>query len=154
MDDTDLAILKTVQRAFPLSTRPYDVLARQLGLAADAVHRRVSALRRTGVIRRIGPLFSSRKLGFRGHLVAARVEPDAVDDLAALLEEHDEVTHNYLRSGPLNVWFTVTLCETDDLERILGEVRSARGVTAVVTFPTRKIFKLDASFEVGDNDAG
>ncbi|HUW59029.1 MAG TPA: AsnC family transcriptional regulator [Planctomycetota bacterium] len=152
MDDTDLVILKTVQKAFPLSTRPYDVLAQELGLSADEVHRRVSVLRRTGVIRRIGPLFDSRHLGFRGHLVAARVEPDAVNDLAALLDRHDGVTHNYLRSGPLNVWFTVTLKETDDLERVLAEVRAEPGVGEVVTFPTRKVFKLDASFTVRDND--
>ena len=152
MDDTDLAILRTVQQAFPLSAHPYDVLARELGLPADAVHRRLSTLKRDGVIRRIGPLFSSRKLGLHGHLVAARVEPDAVDTVATLLEGHDEVTHNYLRSGQLNVWFTVVVHERDDLERILDEVRAVRGVTEVVTLATRKVFKLDASFTVGNND--
>lgn len=101
---------------------------------------------------RIGPLFSPRKLGLRGHLVAARVEPEAVDTVATLLEGHDEVTHNYLRSGQLNVWFTVVVHERDDLERILDEVRAVRGVTEVVTLATRKIFKLDASFTVGNND--
>ena len=154
MDDTDLAILKTIQKQFPLASRPYDVLAAGLGLPADEVFERVRALRRAGVIRRIGPLFDSRKLGFRGHLVAAQVDPGAVEAVAGLLERRDEVTHNYLRTGRFNVWFTVVLPRDGDIDRILDEVRSIRGVAEVVTFPSRKIFKLDASFQLSDNSDG
>ena len=154
VDDPDLAILRTVQGRFPLVRRPYRELGRELGLSEDDVHRRVSALRRSGVIRRLGPLFSSRTLGLTGRLVAARCAPDAVDRLARLLDGHDEITHNYLRTGPLNVWCTLVLPEGDDPERILAEVRGCPGVDAVHAFRTVKIFKLDASFPVGDNDDG
>lgn len=153
MDDIDLTILRTVQKRFPQAPRPYEVLARELGMCADEVHGRISALRRHGVIRRLGPLFDSRKLGHRGHLVAARAEPDAVQSLADLLDRRPEVTHNYLRAGHFNVWFTVVIPEENDVGRILHEVRAVPGVREVVVLPTRKIFKLDASFEVRDNGA-
>jgi len=149
VDPHDRVILNAVQQNLPLTPRPYDVLGRELDLPEDEVHRRVVALRETGTIRRLGPLFSARKLGRRGHLVAARVRDDAVERVAGLLDAHDEVTHNYLRSGPLNVWFTVMLDEEDDLERILAEVRSCEGVSAVETFTSLRTFKLDASFRVG-----
>ena len=154
MDKLDLTILRTIQQEFPLTPRPYEVLARKLSVPVEELFGRVRELRRRGVVRRIGVLFDSRKLGFRGHLVAARVEPDAVDAVAGLLDRRDEVTHNYLRTGRFNVWFTVMLPEDGDIERMLEEVRSIRGVAEVVTFPTRRIFKLDASFRVRDNVDG
>jgi DNA-binding Lrp family transcriptional regulator len=117
-------------------------------MPAHEVFRRVSALRRLGVIRRVGPLFSSRRLGFRAFLVAVRVTPDAVESLAELLRRRPEVTHNYLRDGRFNVWFTVLLAAGDDAERILGELRACPGVSEVRAFATRKVFKLDASFAV------
>jgi len=154
VDASDLSILRAIQKSFPLAPRPYDVLAEDLGIAAEEVYRRVNALRRRGLIRRLGPLFSSRKLGFRGHLLAARVADDAVDRLARLLARRDDVTHNYLRKGTFNVWFTVMLPADGDLGPIRREVEACPGVTAVRSFPTVKMFKLDASFKLGDNTDG
>ena len=154
MDDLDRTILRTVQRRFPLSLGPYRVLGRELGLDPEEVHRRVTALRRSGVIRRLGPLFSPQRLGLSGHLVAARVDDDAVDALAEILDRRDEVTHNYLRTGRLNVWFTVTVRDDAGLDRVLDEVRACRGVAEVHAFTTLRVFKLDASFPLGDNDDG
>jgi len=154
VDARDLVILNAVQNDFPLAPRPYRALARELDVPEDELHRRVTALRADGVIRRLGPLFSAQALGRRGHLVAAQVAPDAVDRLAAVLDAHDEITHNYLRDGDFNVWFTVMLGADDDLERILREVRACAGVSAVETFRSLKTFKLDASFRMGDNADG
>lgn len=154
MDRLDLRILKTIQREFPLEARPYDALSRRLNISADEVFARVSALRRRGVIRRLGPLFSSRRLGLRGHLVAVQVEAHAVDRLAQVLARHHEVTHNYLRDGRFNLWFTLLLGAGDAPERVLAEVRSHPGVSEVLLLPSRKMFKLDASFEFMDNADG
>jgi len=148
VDELDLAILRAVQEEFPLERLPYETLGSVLGMPAHEVFRRVSALRRLGVVRRIGPLFHSRKLDFRGFLVAVRVSPDAVERLAELLRARDEVTHNYLRDGRFNVWFTVLAAKGGDVERILGEVRALPGVSEARAFATRKVFKLDTSFDV------
>ena len=154
MDPLDLAIQEAVQRDFPLESRPFDALARRLNIPAGEIGRRIGELRARGVIRRIGPMFDRRKLGLHGCLVAAKATPEAVDALARLLERRPEVTHNYLRSGPLNLWFTVTLREGESLEPILTEVRATPGVSEVIALPTRKVFKLDASFPLGDNSHG
>jgi DNA-binding Lrp family transcriptional regulator len=146
VDDLDRTILARVQREFPLSEHPFEDLGRALGVAAGEVFRRVSALRRAGVIRRVGPLFDSRRLGFRGTLVAVRCEPDAVDRLASLLDRRDEVTHNYLREGTFNVWFTVLARDEAAVERILREVREVPGVRRVLALPNVRVFKLDTRF--------
>jgi DNA-binding Lrp family transcriptional regulator len=158
VDRLDRAILNAVQREFPLSARPYEALARTLNADAGDVFRRVCRLRREGFIRRIGPLFNTQELGRRGRLVAVHAGPEAIDSLAALLADCPEVTHNYLRrsrgsqSCRFNVWFTVSVDEQDDVERVLKPVRDCPGVSEVRAFLARKVFKLNASFEPGGGD--
>jgi DNA-binding Lrp family transcriptional regulator len=154
VDEPDLAILKAVQKDFPLDERPYDALGHALGMTGEEVHSRVRALLASGVIRRIAPMFDRRALGFGGCLVAAKVSPEAVDAVAKLLEGRPEVTHNYLRTGEFNVWFTVMLREGETPDAVVGEVRSAAGVSEVIALPSRRVFKLDASFPLGDNGRG
>ena len=68
-------ILDVIQDAFPLEERPYQVLADMLnaqGSAGDAsrefteqqVFDAVESLRHSGIIRRLGGIYDSKKLGF------------------------------------------------------------------------------------------
>jgi siroheme decarboxylase len=147
----DRAILKAVQREFPLVVHPYDVLARETGLPADEVRRRLAALRKRGVVRRIVPMLDRARLGLRGVLVAACVDSKALARVTKVLAARPEVTHNYLRGGPVNLWFTATLRRGECVEPLVGEVLAA-GARTVFVLPTQRVFKLDASFDVGPRD--
>ena len=149
MDPRDLVILSIVQREFPLAKRPYDELSRLIGLSAPEIRRRLLALLKRGVVRRIAPMLDRGRLGIRGVLVAARVAPRSVARAAKLLDTRDEVTHNYLRSGPVNLWFTVSLGPGESAEPLIGELLALGGIRSAYVLPTRRGFKLDASFNVG-----
>ena len=84
--------------------------------------------------------------------LAAEVSPDAVDNVANILADRDEVTHNYIRDGRLNVWFTVMLRPDQATDEFLAGIRECAGVSSVHVLPSVKMFKLDASFNLGDND--
>ena len=169
----DRAILNAIQREFPLDPRPYDVLAKRLGIPSGEVRRRLASLRRRGVVRRIAPMLDRSRLGLRGVLVAAKVSEKGVRPLlpvgpkgaahkrgltpfstvTRLLAGRDEVTHSYLRSGPLNLWFTVTLRGGERVDTLIRKLR-ALGVREVVALPTRRVFKLNATFRTEDNARG
>ncbi len=154
MDRRDRAILKAVQREFPLESRPYDALERRVGIPAAEIRRRLAALRRRRVVRRIGPMLDRARLGLRGVLVAAKVAPSAIARVSRVLARRDEVTHSYLRAGRLNLWFTVTLRRGERVEPLLAELLALGGAREIVVLPTRRVFKLDASFDVEDNHRG
>ena len=46
------------------------------------------------------------------------------------------------------------LREGESAEGIVREVRAIRGVSEVIALPSRKVFKLDASFAFKDNTHG
>ena len=148
MDDLDRKILEALQYDFPLSERPFDILAERLGLDADLLWQRVEHMLERGVIRRLGASFDSRKLGRCSTLAAVRVGPEVVDRAAEIIGRYPEVTHSYLRDHEFNIWFTIIAADGERIETILREIRTALslGASDVLNLPMKQMFKLDARF--------
>ena len=64
MNELDQKLLAIIQDGFPLVERPYKVLAETLNVSEQEVFDAVEMLRASGVIRRIGGVYDSKKLGF------------------------------------------------------------------------------------------
>jgi DNA-binding Lrp family transcriptional regulator len=75
MDNTDKQILTAIQADLPVEVRPFDVLAERLNLNAADVVSRVKRMAAEGLIRRVGPVFDSRGLGYVSTVAAATVPP-------------------------------------------------------------------------------
>jgi DNA-binding Lrp family transcriptional regulator len=150
MDDLDHRILDALQYDFPMSERPYDLLAERLGLDPDLLWQRVEALREQGVIRRIGASFDSKRLGYCSTLAALRVPAAVVDRAARIVGGYPEVTHSYLRNHEFNIWFTLIATSDGRIETILREVRQELSLreSDVLNLPMKRVFKLDARFRV------
>jgi len=148
MDDLDRRILDALQHDFPLRERPFDILAQRLGLDPDLLWRRVEAMRKSGVIRRLGASLDSRKLGFRSTLAAVRVPSELVERAAEAIGRHPEVTHSYLRDHEFNIWFTIIAPDEERIDTILREIREELSLepSDVLDLPVKRLFKLDARF--------
>ena len=149
MDELDYRILNVLQNEFPLSERPYEVLAQRLDISGDELWERVQGLVEKGVIRRMGASLDSRKLGYSSTLAAISVPAERVDEAAEVVGRYHEVTHSYLRDDQFNIWFTVIARNNDRIASILEEIRSALSLepATVLNLPVTKLFKLDARFK-------
>jgi DNA-binding Lrp family transcriptional regulator len=148
LDETDRLILNRVQSDFPIASRPYRVIADELGLSEQEVIERLRGLKASGIIRRIGGNFVPDKLGYVSTLCAARVPADQVARFAEAVNRHPGVTHNYLRANPFNVWFTFIAPSREEIEAKLTEIREETGVTEILNLPATHVFKIRAQFEV------
>ncbi len=137
-----------MQHDFPLSERPFDILAQRLGVDPDLLWQRVEAMRKSGVIRRLGASLDSRKLGFPSTLAAVRVPPDLADRAAEAIGRHPEVTHSYLRDHEFNIWFTIIAPDEEKIDTILRAIREELSLEPadVLNLPMKRLFKLDARF--------
>jgi len=147
MDDLDKAILNEIQSHFPVVSRPYEEMGRKVGVPEQEVLARVQAMVDSGVIRRIGANFTSRKLGYTSTLCAASVLPEQVEQFAETVNHYPGVTHNYLRRHRFNVWFTLIAESPERLAEILGEISRVTGIQ-VLSLPAREIFKIKVDFPV------
>jgi len=152
MDELDWRILQALQNDFPLSARPYEIIARKLQIPCEQLWNRVQRLMTKGMIRRIGVSLDSRKLGFCSTLAAVSVKPELVDKATEIIGQFPEVTHSYLRKDDFNIWFTIIATDEERLVEILKEIRTALSIDSsdILDLPVKRLFKLDARFKVRD----
>jgi len=148
MDEKDRKILNILQTRFPLVPEPYDAVGAELGLTGDEVIERVRKLKDEGIIRRIGAVFDSRRLGYASTLCAAKVPEEKMRTFVEVVNGYPGVTHNYRRGHKYNVWFTFIAPDQETLERSLAEIRSRTGIEDVISMPAVKTFKINATFEL------
>lgn len=136
-----VSLLAIIQDAFPLEERPYKVLAEQLDSDEQSVFEAVESLRNSGVIRRIGGVYDSKKLGFISRLCAGKVSD--IDKFAAAVNEIPAITHNYLRSHEYNVWFTVIAESEDEIRKIVDGLCASTDLHDVHVLSATKKFKIN-----------
>lgn len=146
IDEINRAILNSIQSDFPLTPRPYQSIAENLGLTEDDVLSRLTQLKKEGIIRRIGGNFVPEKLGFVSTLCAAKVPENKIDSFAAIVNEFQGVTHNYQRDNEFNIWFTFIAPSMDEIQENLDRIRLETGINEIINLPATKVFKIKAQF--------
>ncbi len=156
VDATDRKLLARVQGDFPLSRHPFAEMGKELGLDEVDVLSRLAALRREGLIRRIGPVLDPEKAGRVGLLAALAAPEDRLEAVASAISACPAVTHNYLRvplngSCPFNLWFTLTAPSQAELAATIGALERATGLP-IATFPVLRKFKIGVRFSLADDE--
>lgn len=145
-DDLDRRILQAIQYDFPVASRPYGEIAARLGVSEEAVLERVRGFQAEGLIRRLGASVNSQKVGYKSTLVALKVAPEGIERVTQLVNGFAGVTHNYLREGEYNMWFTAIAPDEESLTAILAAVAAADGVEELMPLPAKRMFKVSVKF--------
>ena len=148
IDDIDRDILNQIQSDFPITPRPYRTIAEELGLTEDDVLKRISRLKESGIIRRIGGNFTPEKLGFVSTLCAAKVPEEKISQFAEIVNRYPGVTHNYRRDNEYNIWFTFIAPSMENINTSLKQITAETGVTEILNLPATRVFKIRAEFKV------
>lgn len=142
MDEKDREIIRLLQNGFPLEPEPFKALGDKLWIDESGVISRLARMMQDDMIRYVGPFFDSRQFGYVGALAAMEVPAGRVDEVAAILAEHHEITHNYLRDGSPNVWFTIIAKDEARKQAILDDIKSRGNIASIQLFEARKMFKV------------
>lgn len=152
MDSVDQQILNQIQQRFPVSARPYEALGKNLDISEEEAHQRVTRLRKSGMIRRLGGVFDSGRLGYVSTLCAVAVPEEMVEAAASLINPLPGVTHHYLRDHRLNLWFTLIAPSRKHLEETLQhlekQLMEQAAAGPLLNLPSIKTFKIKVQFQV------
>lgn len=146
-DPTERAIINGLQGGFPLRCEPYRAAGADLGLSEGELIEGLQQLVESGRLSRFGPLWNAERLGGAVCLCALAVPADRFDDVAAKVNAHPEVAHNYERTHALNMWFVVSTEQPELIESVVREIEKETGLS-VYRMPKNREFFVGFHVEV------
>jgi DNA-binding Lrp family transcriptional regulator len=144
-------LLPVMESGFPVTATPYETLANKVGSTEDEVLTAVRDLEDRGVVRRVGPIFEPRRLGYHSTLVALMVDEDNVEAAAESVADCAQVIHGHVREGEWNVWFALAAPSADELQAAVLKIAQDAGANDVLNVPAKWVFK--SRVEIGDAEA-
>jgi len=142
MDELERAILNRLQGGFPLCERPFAAAAAPLGASDEALIERIGALLADGTLTRFGPLYDAERLGGAFTLCALEVPRERFDEVAAIVNAHPEVAHNYEREHALNMWFVLATAAREEIPAVIRAIEAETGLR-VLELPRLEEYFVD-----------
>ena len=148
MDTTTRVLLDRIQRSFPIVASPYQTLSEGLGIGEGEVRERLALLKKQNLLRQISAIFNTGALGYRSSLVAMAVPEDKLDPAVAAINTYPGVSHNYLRPGSYNIWFTIAVPPGHSLRETVDGLATSAGEWPTLILPALRKYKLAVVLDV------
>ena len=162
-DELDLRILDALQLDIPLVSRPWEAVAALLDIPEAELLKRLERMSREGIVRGISPIIESRPLGITAAtLVALPVPEEHIREVAGIISQYPEVSHNFQRDHHYSLWFTLSAKNEKTLHEVLQEILERTGFSRddMLDLPTVNKIKIDVRFPLpgirygGSNGSG
>lgn len=158
LNDLEKSVIAAIQGDIDIVPRPYERIARALGIPEEKLLAMLRDLCDRGVIRRFGATLRHQKSGFSANaMVAWKVDADHVEDVGHIMADFDAVTHCYCRP-PADDWpYTLyTMIHTDsetacyEMAAAMAEKTGIRDYTLL--FSRKELKKISMAYFDGDDD--
>jgi len=127
MREIERDIVNRLQGGFPLAPRPFAEAAAALGTDEATLIAALERMLDEGTLTRFGPMYDVEKMGGAFTLCAMRVPQAEVERVAALVNAHPEVAHNYERAHEFNLWFVVAADAREAIAPLLAAIEAETG---------------------------
>jgi len=144
-------IINNSQKGFPLTSQPYKTIAEQLAHVNIVtneleVFQAIDDLNSQEVLSRVGPVFDHKKAG-ASTLAALAVPEKDLDKIAGIVNQFDQVNHNYGREHVYNLWFVVTASDMVALNSTIVNIELLTGLPVLV-LPMEASYHIDLAFSI------
>ena len=146
----DKQLLNNYQQEFPLSPRPYQTIAEQLGVTEEEVLIAYSKLAEKKFIGRIGLIIQPNHIGL-STLIAMAIPDDQLTTTANIVSCFAEVNHNYEREHRFNLWFVLIASNKQHLQTIITEIETQTGFKTM-QLPLLEDYFINLGFQLDLED--
>jgi DNA-binding Lrp family transcriptional regulator len=122
------------------------VIAEELNSSEGEVLSAILKLDEAGILSRIGPVFNHKKAG-SSTLAALAVPAESLDEIAEIVNQFEQVNHNYAREHSYNLWFVVTASDDDALAQVIAKIEQLTGYQVLV-LPMEASYHIDLAFNI------
>ncbi len=148
--DTDVKkeLFFELQKGIEISDKPFSKIAQKTCLSEKEVMKLIDLFYENSLIRRFGVVTNNRKIGFKSILCAASVTENTKSYAEAKLCEQLGITHCYYREHTQNLWFTLTVHDSEYFDKI-NELKEVVRPAKMLIFPAIVHYKTSVIFNLG-----
>ncbi|MCX6345855.1 MAG: AsnC family transcriptional regulator [Armatimonadetes bacterium] len=135
-----------LQQDLPAVERPFDELAKQVGMSVEELLSRGQKLMEQGAMRRFAAVLRHRSAGYKSNaMVCWRGDSDTIARIGPVLADNPSVSHCYERETypewPYGLYTMVHARSEAELEFAIKELSEAAGLTDYLVLHTQKEYK-------------
>ena len=147
LDEMDTQILKLLQQDGRMS---YRKIADMLNTTVTTVTRRVSQMKKAGVIKKFTVLIDPEKVG-KHYSICLFIQldsPSAIKDISSLLSECKDLCYIHHVTGEFEIAAMARCCDREEAARLIEQIGSMKGVIKVIPHSVLKTIKEDLAIEL------
>ena len=156
LSQEDKAAIRELQEDLSLVPRPFDEMARRLGVGTAELFARAAEFQTRKIMRRYSAVLHHRQSGFNANaMIVWKVPPERSEEVGLTMAQHHAVTHCYERptfpDWPYSHFTMVHATSPEGCEEIAGEISEATGITdRMLLYSTREYKKTRVRYFVED----
>ncbi len=130
VNDLQLEILRQVHDNIPLCPKPFEAIARKLGIDEQKVLDELAKMLQDGIIRRFGAVIRHYNVGYSTNaMVVWDVPDDKVAKIGNRLKGYKRITHCYQRvSTPEFPYSLYTMIHANDERELAAFIEKLKGI--------------------------
>ncbi len=147
LTEEDKKIIKVTQKDIPVTERPFDFFAHELGIDVSYLIDKLNLYKKTGIMRRFAAILFHRKAGFKANGMTVWAVPDEItDNIGYRLASYKAVSHCYRRTTSekwkYNIFAMVHAKTKEELESLVEEISEETGIKNYkILYSTREFKK-------------
>lgn len=145
-DPIDRQLLDDWQRDFPVVPEPFAELAEALDIDVPDVLERLTRMRKSGRITRVGATIAPNTVS-ASTLAAVAAPAEQIDAVAEIIGSEQGVNHSYEREDHWNLWFVVTGPDRAFVDAALERIEQRTGLK-VMDLRLQRPFNVDLGFRL------
>ena len=146
LSDFDIQSIRELQEDLPMISRPFDGMARRLGMATQELFNVAREFEQRGIMRRFSAVLHHRKAGFMANGMGVwKVLPEQSEEVGRKMAAHPAVTHCYERptfpDWPYTHFTMIHATSQDGCQEVVEEISKATGITEYLLLYSTREFK-------------
>ncbi len=156
VSEADKAAIRELQEDLPLESRPFDAMARRLGMTTSQLFGLAQQFQARKIMRRYSAVLHHRRSGFRANaMIVWKVPEGQSQEVGLKMAQHPAVTHCYQRptfpDWPYTHFTMVHATTTEGCEQVAQQIGEATGISdRLLLYSTREYKKTRVRYFVSD----
>ncbi len=156
VSEFDKSVIRELQEDLPLAPRPFDAMAKRLGMDTAQLFALADEYQDRKIMRRFSAVLHHRRSGFRSNaMVVWQVPPERAEEVGMTMAQHSAVTHCYERptfpDWPYSHFSMIHATTPEECEQIASEISEATQIKDnLLLYSTREYKKTRVRYFVED----